>query len=646
MIGGGASGFPSHSGAGGAGYIKTVAYGEISSGTSISITIGAGGQRTASTGNDGPAYNGGATTVTIGGTTYTASGGTNSATVNMPGGNGSSGGGGAGNGGTAGKGGSGGSNGDTGATYGGGTGMGVAEFNSAVIPTGAFSAGAGGAAGSSSHSGGGGAGGVITDIVAYPTAENGGSSVSGKGGVGFGAGGGSGGYNGTYYYGGAGAPGMVYIYLQQKIKINDTVINSYINYSYTTPSPGVYTLDFTGAGYKTVKLQLYGAGGGHSKGGQGGYVEGIVDLSLISSKKCYVVVGGAGSTSNTATSGVLYTTGGINGGGRGVSNNSNGNDTGGGGGATDVRLVNVTAYTTAQRILVAGGGGGGTSNSYADANGGNAGYPTAPNVPDAGYGGADGGTQSSGGSLNGSFGLGGENANNTGWNGGGGGGYYGGGACKVQHGGGAGGSGYYDSSYITSFSYTSSGGGANANTSGYAVITLLSEVPPQITGNLNTTKSTIVAKYILNVSIPFNFFTTNNTDTGSYTRTFSSSVAGILTIPNSSTATATIIGPGRTTINATQSETLNFTSVSVSNIITIVIVGQNQPYTSDDMTSLDLSGTNLSGSVFTTCNLTGADLYNTTVNASTSFSTSTLNSLKSGRITGVTSLLPAGYIMI
>ena len=62
------------------------------------------------------------------------------------------------------------------------------------------------------RAGGGGAGGIICDNCSHPTAENGGDSTSGKGGVGFGAGGGSGGYNGQYHYGGAGAPGMVYLF--------------------------------------------------------------------------------------------------------------------------------------------------------------------------------------------------------------------------------------------------------------------------------------------------------------------------------------------------------------------------------------------------------------------------------------------------
>jgi hypothetical protein len=656
MIGGGASGYSGHSGAGGAGYIQDIKYGPVSSGTSISITIGAGGAR--ATALNASSNNGSDTLVTIGSTTYNAAGGRNSGSNgNMPGGDGSSGGGGAGNFGYGGKGGSGGSNGDSGATYSGGIGMGVTYFNAAVNPTGILSAGAGGAAGNSSHSGGGGAGGIITDTVPYPTAEDGGNSQSGKGGVGFGAGGGSGGYNsstGTYFYGGAGAPGLVYIYFfpVDSFIVNGSQINTYVSYLYplNNNASGAWTFDFSASRIKTIKLQLYGAGGGHVKGGTGGYVEGVLDLTNVSSKKIYAIIGGAGNTSNITTTGVLYTTGGYNGGGRGVSNQTSGTVAGGGGGATDVRLAYSSGtgagdYSNAQRILVAGGGGGGTSNSANDTYGGHAGYPSAPNVSSAGNGGADGGTQTSGGALNGSFGMGGENSTNTGWNGGGGGGYYGGGACKVQHGAGAGGSGYYNPSYITLFNYAATAGGAGAERDGYLLLTVLSNIVGVIrtTTTLTSSKTTIVAKYSLNASIPFNFFTTNNTE--SYTRTFSSS-SSILSIPSSSIASATIAGPGTATISVIQTETDNFSSFSGSNIITVVIVGQGITYSSIDMTSTDMSGTNLSSSVFTNCNLTSANLFNATVNTSTDFSTATMSGLISGRITGVTTRLPSGFKII
>ncbi len=243
MIGGGASGYGSHGGGGGAGYITTSEILQIKEGTVITVSIGVGGVRT-STGNEAQTFDGKPTTVTIKDNTYTAKGGL--ASIRWPsqncfnGGFGSSGGGGAGNSGSGGNGGSGGSNESDGAAYKGGEGMGTSAFNNTINFIGKspfnFRAGAGGATGVSSHSGGGGAGGIICDTVNYPTAENGGDTTSGKGGVGFGAGGGSGGYNvNTYYYGGAGASGMVYIF-EEETDINTQPPKDFTN---IIPSKGM-----------------------------------------------------------------------------------------------------------------------------------------------------------------------------------------------------------------------------------------------------------------------------------------------------------------------------------------------------------------------------------------------------------------------
>jgi Glycine rich protein len=247
--------------------------------------------------------------------------------------------------------------------------------------------------------------------------------------------------------------------------VNGSPVSGSINYTYSMTGGNVYAFDFTGSSWGTVKLKLYGGGGGATAnaGGAGGYVEGILNVSTT--KVFWVVVGGAGTSTYSGTaapvSGGYYTTAGFNGGGRGVSNRITGGDTGGGGGATDVRLsyTTVTDYANANRILVAGGGGGSTSNGAC--RGGAAGYPNGSGEVPCGYGSSTGGTQSAGGSLNGAFGLGGENTLNTGWNGGGGGGWYGGGAETTEHGGGAGGSSYYNSSYISSWAYTNGGGGAS-----------------------------------------------------------------------------------------------------------------------------------------------------------------------------------------
>jgi hypothetical protein len=164
------------------------------------------------------------------------------------------------------------------------------------------------------------------------------------------------------------------------------------------------------------------------------------------------------------------------------------------------------------------------------------------------------------------------------------------------------------------------------------------------TSTLVVSQNTFYRKFVSGGTISFDVISSN---AGTVSRTHESNDTAVVTIPSSASPSASIAGPGKTTIKVTQPATTNYTEVVNNALITIVVVGQGKPYTSETFpASFDLAGTNLSGSVFTSCNLTGADLFNTTVNASTSFATSTLTGVKSGRITGVTSLLPAGYIMI
>jgi hypothetical protein len=174
-----------------------------------------------------------------------------------------------------------------------------------------------------------------------------------------------------------------------------------------------------------------------------------------------------------------------------------------------------------------------------------------------------------------------------------------------------------------------------------ATITIEGEI-----ATLDTSQSIFYRKLVSGASISFNDVISSNA--GAVPRTYESNNTSVVTIPTASTASASIAGPGKTTIKVTQPATGKYTQIVNNDLITIVVVGQGKTYTSETFpASFDLSETNLSDSIFNSCNLTGADLYNATVNAYTSFSTPTiLNSLKSGRITGVTSLLPSGYIMI
>lgn len=169
-------------------------------------------------------------------------------------------------------------------------------------------------------------------------------------------------------------------------------------------------------------------------------------------------------------------------------------------------------------------------------------------------------------------------------------------------------------------------------------------VVSKATPSLTVSKNRYITKYILNSAINFDVFSTN-AEAG-FTRQFSSNNGGIISIPNSASPSATITGSGKTTINVNQTTTTNYNAVTINQIITFIIVGPSAAYSSEDMTSLDLSGNNLSGSTFSSCNLTSANLYNATVNSSTNLSSSTLTTIRSGRITGVTTLLPPNYIMI
>lgn len=64
------------------------------------------------------------------------------------------------------------------------------------------------------------------------------------------------------------------------------------------------------------------------------------------------------------------------------------------------------------------------------------------------------------------------------------------------------------------------------------------------------------------------------------------------------------------------------------------------------ITSCNFTNTILNNASFNGSNLTGSSLYGATIDASTNLRNATLNSLQSGRINGVTTLLPANYTMI
>jgi type II secretory pathway pseudopilin PulG len=219
-------------------------------------------------------------------------------------------------------------------------------------------------------------------------------------------------------------------------------------------------------GVKELKLEVWGAQGGGTKGGLGGYSYGT--LTVTTGKILHVYVGGQGSS-------VAEGKGGWNGGGDGPTGAIDGGMSGGGG--TDIRTSKNNTYN--DRVIVAGGGGG--TGTYSDKSGhggggnssggdGNNNSNPVEHSPNN-YG--RGGTLTAGGDAGtpkscngvictaeaGSFGKGGNGCYN-GWAGGaGGGGWYGGGASSGAWGGsGGGGSGYIGG--------VTNGGGENGIRSG------------------------------------------------------------------------------------------------------------------------------------------------------------------------------------
>lgn len=218
----------------------------------------------------------------------------------------------------------------------------------------------------------------------------------------------------------------------------------------TYDSPGTYTFDASQVTEATV--EVYGAGGGidslNQRGGGGGYVTGVVDLSGVDT--VHITVGdhnGGGAANDGAATG---------------------------GGASDIRIG---GQTLSDRVLVGGGGGGA---GYSAVTAGDGGYPEGePGGGEAGYDGGNGGTQVAGGAGgsgtdanggDGSFGAGGDTyTGGTYSSGSGGGGWYGGGGGGWDDGdgGGAGGGGssYYDDTVVSSFEHTTGarGGGLDGS---------------------------------------------------------------------------------------------------------------------------------------------------------------------------------------
>lgn len=247
-------------------------------------------------------------------------------------------------------------------------------------------------------------------------------------------------------------------------KVGDSQIFQYTGgiQQFVVPMGGIYQLDVWGA-----------KGGGSSGigGGEGGHSSGYVKLKK--GETLFIVCGGCPGDSKSA---------GFNGGGTG---NALVDYSMGGGGATHIAKANGTlaqiGYATfvSHGLIVAGGGGG--ARDYYGYQGGKGGGASGTSSPIASQSGGQGGGQGGGGYVGGSFGQGG-NAKDYGSAGGGG--FFGGGASYDS--GGGGGSGWIGGVPQIVFkgvTYTPlTQVGVNSG-NGYAKITLVEKVFPEIDFN-------------------------------------------------------------------------------------------------------------------------------------------------------------------
>ena len=259
----------------------------------------------------------------------------------------------------------------------------------------------------------------------------------------------------------------------QAVTVGPTTITATGSTTYTIPS-----------GVTKVKVELWGARGGSSGGGNAGLGAKVTAiLNLCPSAPCLqsfdVVIGGAGGA--YVSGGTSGGSGGSNGGGNAGNNHFyTDGGAGGGGGATDIRV----GPGLSDRVVVAGGGGGGASGSW-DGTGGQVGANGSSDTA-----GGRGASQSAGGAggtgtINGSsgaLGLGGAGASGTNYQrggGGGGGGYFGGGGGSLGSGGGGGSSigpevTAYDAGIATTYV---SGSNASNSGNGKAIITPFPNAP-------------------------------------------------------------------------------------------------------------------------------------------------------------------------
>ncbi|SFO40966.1 SprB repeat-containing protein, partial [Paenimyroides ummariense] len=244
------------------------------------------------------------------------------------------------------------------------------------------------------------------------------------------------------------------------------------------------TYSYTGA-VQTVTLpaglyeiEMWGADGGGSQGGKGGYSKGEYTHP---GGALYIVVGGAGGTGGIPSD----INGGYNGGG--PRPNPAGATRGSGGGATHISRSTglLTDTTVRSNIVIVAGGAGGGSNSGVGVGGGGGLTGNNSNGSNPGQGGTQTAGGAAGAGAGGSSGTAGQGGQSLDAAGAGGGGWYGGGAgggsvAGNTSNGGGGGSGYIGGLGVTNgitLSHTQSGFVVNPDTTGNGTVIIRSLIP-------------------------------------------------------------------------------------------------------------------------------------------------------------------------
>jgi len=260
----------------------------------------------------------------------------------------------------------------------------------------------------------------------------------------------------------------------------------------------------------TYEIEMWGANGGGTQGGKGGYTKGTY---AHSGGALYIVVGGAGGTGGIPAD----INGGYNGGG--ARPNPGGATRGSGGGATHISSSSGLLSDTTVRtniVLVAGGGGGG-SNSGAGVGGGGGITGANSNGNNPGQGGTQTAGGAAGAGTSGSPGTAGQGGQSLDMAGAGGGGWYGGGAgggsISGNNGnGGGGGSGYINAIGITNaitLVHTDPGFVQNPDANGNGTVIITSLIPCSGTplgGSATASPSTRACG-----NVPFTLSVTNTT---------------------------------------------------------------------------------------------------------------------------------------